>query len=60
MVEEVEVVVVFPLQVAVGVALRDTRIEAHSAGGVVEVEALMVAAETTTEVLEGVGVTMEV
>ena len=60
MVEEVEVVVVFPLQVAVGVALRDTRIEAHSAGGVVEVEALMVPAETTTEVLEGVGVTMEV
>jgi hypothetical protein len=59
-VEEAEVVVVIPLQVAVGVVLRDTRIEAHSAGGVVEAEAVMVAAETTTEVLEGVGVTMQV
>jgi hypothetical protein len=59
-VEEAEVVVVSPLQVAVGVVLRDTRIEAHSAGGVIEAEAVMVAAETTTEVLEGVGVTMQV
>jgi hypothetical protein len=59
-VEEAEVVVIFPLQVAVGVVLRDTRIEAPSAGGVVEAEAVMVAAETTTEVLEGGGVTMEV
>ncbi len=59
-IEEAEVVVIFPLHVAVGVVLRDTRIEAHSAGGVVEAEAVMVAAETTTEVLEGGGVTMEV
>jgi hypothetical protein len=57
---EAEVVVVIPLQVAVEVALRDTRIEAHSAEGVVEAEAVLVAAETTTEVLEGVGVTMQV